>query len=404
MRSASSWTEALLIGAVVASTDAAAVFFLMHARGLRLRPRVGATLEVESGTNDPFAIFLTIVLVEILLLGGKPWLEIALRAGRARRCSAALIGYVGGRGDRAGAQPARPAAGPARAVRRDRRGGDLRAWPSRCTARAFSPSISPGWSSATAPTRAHNAVVAFLDAATWLAQIVMFVLLGLLAWPERLPQTLLPALAVAATLMLIARPAAVFLCLAPFRFRWREKLFISWVGLRGAVGIFLASIPLLVGLAECPDLFRCRLHRGAGVAAGAGLDHRAGRALAAHRVAAQRSAAAPRRARSAGPARAGDSSAIRSAPTVPICARRCCRPGRGRRWWCATRSMLSPEEAERAARGRLRLSAGAAGKGAGARPLLRRHAAAGARPIRGCSAISSSPAMPRSARWRRSTA
>ena len=97
-------------------------------------------------------------------------------------------------------------------------------------------------------TRAHNTVVAFLDAATWLAQIAMFVLLGLLAWPERLPQRVLPALAVALTLILIARPAAVFFCLAPFRFSIREKLFISWVGLRGAVAVFLASIPLLVGL------------------------------------------------------------------------------------------------------------------------------------------------------------
>ena len=88
----------------------------------------------------------------------------------------------------------------------------------------------------------------FLDAATWLAQIAMFVLLGLLAWPERFPQRLLPALAVALVLMLIARPAAVLICLAPFRFSLREKLFISWVGLRGAVSVFLASIPMLVGL------------------------------------------------------------------------------------------------------------------------------------------------------------
>jgi cell volume regulation protein A len=91
-------------------------------------------------------------------------------------------------------------------------------------------------------------VVVFLDAVTWLAQIVMFVLLGLLVWPARLVESIFPALAVAATLMFIARPAAVFLCLAPFRFSSREKAFISWVGLRGAVGIFLASIPLLIGL------------------------------------------------------------------------------------------------------------------------------------------------------------
>jgi potassium/hydrogen antiporter len=97
-------------------------------------------------------------------------------------------------------------------------------------------------------TRAHNSVVVFLDAVTWLAQIVMFVLLGLLAWPHRLADSLIGAVAVAAVLMLVARPLAVFLCLAPFGFQWREKLFVSWVGLRGAVAIFLASIPLLVGL------------------------------------------------------------------------------------------------------------------------------------------------------------
>jgi cell volume regulation protein A len=103
-------------------------------------------------------------------------------------------------------------------------------------------------------TRAHNAVVTFLDAATWLAQIGMFVVLGLLSWPDRLPQTILPALAVAATLMFIARPAAVFLCLTPFPFNWREKTFMSWVGLRGAVGIFIAAIPMLVGVPN-PHLY-----------------------------------------------------------------------------------------------------------------------------------------------------
>ena len=105
------------------------------------------------------------------------------------------------------------------------------------------------------PTRAHNTVVVFLDAVTWLAQIVMFVLLGLLARPDRLAEHAPPALAIAATLTIVARPAAVFLCLAPFRFSWREKLFISWVGLRGAVGIFLGSIPLLIGMRSAQDYF-----------------------------------------------------------------------------------------------------------------------------------------------------
>jgi cell volume regulation protein A len=100
------------------------------------------------------------------------------------------------------------------------------------------------------PTRAHNSVVTFLDAATWLAQIVMFVLLGLLVSPQRLLSSIVPAVIVALVLMLVARPLAVFLCLAPFRFNWREKIFIAWTGLRGAVAIFLASIPMLVGLSK----------------------------------------------------------------------------------------------------------------------------------------------------------
>ena len=86
------------------------------------------------------------------------------------------------------------------------------------------------------------------DAATWFAQLVMFLLLGLLASPAALVKVMWPALGVAAFLMFVARPLAVFLCLLPFRYRWQEMGFISWVGLRGAVGIFLASIPLLAGL------------------------------------------------------------------------------------------------------------------------------------------------------------
>lgn len=100
------------------------------------------------------------------------------------------------------------------------------------------------------PTRAHNSVVTFLDAATWLAQIVMFVLLGLLVSPHRLLSSAVPAVIVALSLMLVARPLAVFFCLLPFRFSWREKIFIAWTGLRGAVAIFLASIPMLVGLSQ----------------------------------------------------------------------------------------------------------------------------------------------------------
>jgi potassium/hydrogen antiporter len=240
------WIEALLVGAVVASTDAAAVFFLLHARGLRLRPRVAATLEVESGSNDPFAVLLTILLVEFLAIGEQSWRHVAAVLAQ-QAVLGTIIGILGGRAivavlNRLGlAQGLHAPFVTISAL-------VIFGLASALHASGFLAVYLAGLVVGNRPTRAHNTVVVFLDAVTWLAQIVMFVLLGLLVWPMRLVDSIWPALAVAATLMLVARPAAVFLCLAPFRFPWREKAFISWVGLRGAVGIFLASIPLLVGL------------------------------------------------------------------------------------------------------------------------------------------------------------
>ena len=240
------WLQALLLGAVVASTDAAAVFFLLHARGLRLRPRVSATLEVESGTNDPFAIFLTVLLVEILLLGEQSWKSVVLTLVH-EMIVGGIIGVIGGRIivivlNRVGLAQGLHAPFVATTVL------VVFGIAEATHASGFLAVYLAGLIVGNQPTRAHNTVVVFLDAITWLAQIVMFVLLGLLAWPGRLGYSVGAALLVAVALMLIARPAAVFICLAPFGYSWREKLFISWVGLRGAVGIFLASVPLLVGL------------------------------------------------------------------------------------------------------------------------------------------------------------
>src|SRR5262245_42266294 len=247
------WKESVLVGAMVASTDAAAVFFLIHARGLRLRPRVGATLEVESGTNDPFAIFLTLTLVRILLAGEQSWWSLLLSlAGKG--LGGAAIGFVGGRAtvwalNRLSLAQGLHAPFVATSVL------VVFALSEVLEASGFLAVYVAGLIVGNRPTRAHNNVVVFFDAATWLAQIVMFVLLGLLVWPDRLPEHAPPALIVALGLMFVARPASVFVSLAPFRFSSREKLFISWVGLRGAVGIFLASLPLLVGLSNAQLYF-----------------------------------------------------------------------------------------------------------------------------------------------------
>src|SRR5215469_4168839 len=197
------WAQSLLVGAVVASTDAAAVFFLIHARGLRLRPRVGATLEIESATNDPFAIFLTLLLVEMLLQGPQSWSAIAT-GFLEKALGGAIIGILGGRGivwvlNRLALPQGLHAPfvttgavvvfGLAEATHSS----------------GFLAVYVAGLVVGNRPTRAHNTVVVFLDAATWLAQIGMFLLLGLLAWPERLPEHAFEALAVALFLMLVAR-------------------------------------------------------------------------------------------------------------------------------------------------------------------------------------------------------
>lgn len=242
------WAEGFLVGAVVASTDAAAVFLLVHAQGLRLRPRVGATLEAESGTNDPFAVFLTLMLVEFISAGRSSGAHVLLEFLR-EAVLGAVVGMIGGRLvvfalNRVALPQGLHAPFVTTAALVVFGGAQIG------HASGYLAVYLAGIVIGNRPTRAHNSVVTFLDAATWLAQIVMFVLLGLLVEPHRLAASAGPAVIVALVLMLLARPIAVFLCLAPFRFAWREKVFIAWTGLRGAVAIFLASIPMLVGLSK----------------------------------------------------------------------------------------------------------------------------------------------------------
>jgi cell volume regulation protein A len=242
------WTESLLVGAVVASTDAAAVFLLVHTQGLRLRPRVGATLEAESGTNDPFAIFLTLMLVEFISIGQSSASHIAMEFIQ-EAVLGAIIGVIGGRlvvlALNYVALPQGLHAPFVTTAALVIFGGSQIVHAS-----GFLAVYLAGIIIGNRPTRAHNSVVTFLDAATWLAQIGRFVLLGLLVSPHRLLSSAGGAVLVAFALMLVARPLAVLICLAPFKFNWREKIFIAWTGLRGAVAIFLASIPMLVGLSK----------------------------------------------------------------------------------------------------------------------------------------------------------
>ncbi|MFG1428226.1 potassium/proton antiporter [Roseixanthobacter glucoisosaccharinicivorans] len=239
--------EGLLVGAIVASTDAAAVLFLVRAQGLRLGRRVGAVIEIESATNDPAAVFLTIILVELMMAGATHagW-DILAGAGQ-ELVLGIVIGVAGGflltfminRVDLpAGLHPVFVVASAI----------VIFAFTSVLHGSGFLAVYLAGLVMGNRPVRALAAITSFHDTVTWLCQIVMFVMLGLLVSPHSLVDSILPGLGVAAFLILLGRPATVFLCLWPFGFSFREKLFVSWAGLRGAVSIFLATIPMLAGL------------------------------------------------------------------------------------------------------------------------------------------------------------
>jgi cell volume regulation protein A len=248
------WPHALLLGAIIASTDAAAVFFLLHAGGLHLRRRVASTLEIESGSNDPVAVLLTLLLVGWLSANVAPSAsEVAMLLLRQAVFGVA-IGALGGIALAAAlnrlALPAglHPLLAVAGAI-------GLFALSNLVGGSGFLSVYLAGLVLGNRPVRAYANLVAVQDAGTWLAQMVMFLVLGLLVRPSALLELIWPSLAIAAFLMLVARPVVVATCLAPFGFKSREVAFIGWVGLRGAVGIFLASIPLLLGLEQAETLF-----------------------------------------------------------------------------------------------------------------------------------------------------
>jgi cell volume regulation protein A len=246
--------EALLLGSIVASTDAAAVFFLLRSGGLQLPSRVTSVLEVESGTNDPVAVFLTIVLAELIVSGsGMPGWEVLSRLGQQAALGAAF-GVASGLGAvwllnridmPGGLHPLFVVAGAV----------FIYALTSILGGSGLLAAYLAGLVLANRPVRAYPSIVAFHDAATWLAQIGMFLVLGLLVTPSTLIDYALPGLAVAGFLILVARPAAVWLCLSPFGFSRNEMLYFSWVGLRGAVSVFLAAIPTLVGVPQAEVYF-----------------------------------------------------------------------------------------------------------------------------------------------------
>ena len=252
------WLQGLLVGSTVASTDAAAVFFLLRLHGLGLKERPGATLEVESAINDPMAIFLTILCVELLQSGAADlsWQSAWVFTGTflSQIAGGAIFGLVGGwlllqlvnRLELApGLYPIFALSfvlftfGVAQAV----------------GASGFMAVYLAGLVLGNRRHRATQLINRFHDGLAWLCQIMMFLMLGLLVTPSEILPSLAPSLAIAIFLIVAARPVAVVLCLLPFRFTWQEAAFISWVGLRGAVPIFLGTIPVLAGVESAQIFF-----------------------------------------------------------------------------------------------------------------------------------------------------
>jgi potassium/hydrogen antiporter len=259
----------LLIGAVLSSTDAAAVFSTL--RWLRIRPKLMATLEAESGMNDAPAVILVTVLATPSLVGFQWGHEILLVAYEL--VVGAVIGLVVGVAGRwTLRRAALPAAGlyPLAAV-----GLTVLAYAAGVVVHAsgFLAVYVAGVILGNARLPHRQAILGFADGLAWLAQIGLFVLLGLLVSPSRLPSAIVPAVVIGATLLFLARPASVFVSLLPMSrlaperlrrwwhrrdfavFGWRDQAFLGWAGLRGAVPIVLATIPLSMDVPHAIELF-----------------------------------------------------------------------------------------------------------------------------------------------------
>jgi potassium/hydrogen antiporter len=240
---------ALLLGAAVSSTDAAAVFSTL--RRLPLPPRVVGLLEGESGTNDPLVVILVIAVSGSLVIDpGAIAIEVVVQVvlGAVIGLGAAGVGVLTLRRSALPASGLYPLAVLAFAML-GYAGAAL------LGGSGFLAVYLAGLVLGNAALPHRPATVGFAEGVAWLAQIGLFVMLGLLAAPSRLLPAVLPALVIGTVLLLAARPLSVALCLTPFRVPWRRQAFVSWAGLRGAVPIVLATIPLTSGLPGAERLF-----------------------------------------------------------------------------------------------------------------------------------------------------
>jgi len=246
--------EGMLLGAIVSSTDAAAVFTILRGRGVGLKGNLRPTLELESGSNDPMAYFLTASLTVLALQpessvwGLVPSFFLQMSIGGAMgyglgKLMIRLINKINLEVD--GLYPVLLVA--------------FVFFTYSATELLYGNGFLSVYIAAVVLGNASfihkRSLLKFFDAAAWLMQIVMFLTLGLLVFPSEMVATLIPGLAISAFIILVARPAAVFISLALSKLRVKDKLFISWVGLRGAVPIIFATYPLIAGIEKASLIF-----------------------------------------------------------------------------------------------------------------------------------------------------
>jgi cell volume regulation protein A len=234
----------LLIGAIISSTDAAAVFAVLRSRNVSLRGRLRPLLELESGSNDPMAVFLTIGFLELVTNPSSEPIDF-VPLFVSQMAIGGLMGIVAGRIavwginriglDHEGLYPVMSLAIV----------GSTFGLTTVLNGSGFLAVYIAGIVMAQRRFIHKNSLTRFHDGIAWVGQVGMFVVLGLLVFPSELPSVALRGLVVAAVLIFVARPVAVFITLTPFRVPWRERALISWVGLRGAAPIILATFPLM---------------------------------------------------------------------------------------------------------------------------------------------------------------
>jgi potassium/hydrogen antiporter len=249
-----SWLEGLLLGSIISSTDAAAVFSVLRSKGLNLKGKVKPLLELESGSNDPMAVFLTISIILLMTVESSSALGTVLFFFQ-QMILGGLIGYVLGKGIvllinrlKLMYEGLYPVLSLSLAIFTFSIASVL-------SGNGFLAVYVAGLVLGSSPFAYRKTLIRFHDGLAWLMQIVMFVTLGLLVYPSHLVEVIGMGFLVSAFLMFVARPASIFAGLLPFKLSFKEKSFVAWVGLRGAVPIILATFPLISGIPNAELIF-----------------------------------------------------------------------------------------------------------------------------------------------------